>query len=169
MNGVQEQLAIHGGQPAVTIDDPEGWERPVDAQVELASELIREGGLSGAGSGLPAEFEQTFKDFSGADYCVTVSQGSSALASVYYTVGVGRGDEVITPTAGYLGAYEGALHLGARPIFCEADPDTLLADPDDIEQRITDCTAAICVTHFNGRVCDMDRLREMSDDHNVPS
>lgn len=168
MNETHEQLAIRGGQPAVTIDDPEGWERSVDEQVDLVSELVREGTLSGAGSGVPAEFEETFGEFSGADYCVTVNQGSSALAAAYYAVGVGPGDEVITPTAGYLGAYEGALHLGARPIFCEVDPDTLLADPADIEPRITDRTAAICVTHFNGRVCEMDRLREISDSCDVP-
>lgn len=164
----QSRLAIDGGQPTVTVENPENWERPVEEHVEAVSELVRKGSISGAGRGLPAEFEESFREFSGADYCVTVNQGSSALAAAYYAVGVGPGDEVITPTAGYLGAYEGALHMGARPVFCEADPDTLLADPEDIERRITDRTAAICVTHFNGRVCEMDRLQAISDKHDVP-
>lgn len=168
MSDSQEPLAINGGSSAVTVSEPEGWERPVEEQVDIVTELVREGSLSGAGSGLPAEFEDTFQQFTGAEYCVTLNHGSSALAAAYYAVGVGPGDEVITPTAGYLGAYEGALHLGARPVFCEVDPDTLLADPDDIEDRITERTAAISVTHFNGRVCDMDRLQKISEKYDIP-
>lgn len=168
MTDTAEPLALNGGQPAVTAENPEGWERPVEDQVELVSDLVREGAVSGAGSGLPAEFEETFQKYTDADYCVTVNHGSAALAAAYYAVGVGPGDEVIAPTAGYLGAYEGALHLGARPVFCESDPDTLLADPDDLEARITDRTAAISITHFNGRVCEMDRFQAISEEYDVP-
>ena len=163
-----DDLAIDGGPKAVTIENPERWERAVDEHVTAVEELIRDGFLSGSGRGPPLEFEEAFSEYTGADYCVTVDHGSTALASAFYAVGVGPGDEVITPSAGYIGAYAGALHMGARPVFCESDPDTLLADPDDIEERITDRTAAICVTHWNGRVCDMDRLLEIRDEYDVP-
>ena len=161
-------LAIDGGDPAVTIEDPERWQRPVEAEKRRVGELIEEGAITGSGSGFPLEFEETFREYTGAEYCVTVDHGSTALESAFYAVGVGPGDEIITPTAGYLGAYAGALHLGARPVFCELDPETLLPDPADIESRITDRTAAIEVIHFNGRVCDMDALREISDRHDIP-
>lgn len=163
-----ETLAIDGGEPAVTIDDPEGWERPIEAEKRAVNELLEAGAISGAGSGFPLEFEEAFREYSGAEYCVTVDHGSTALESAFYAVGVGPGDEVVTPTVGYIGAYAGALHLGARPVFCEIDPNTLLPDPDDVERRITDRTAAIAVTHWNGRVCDMDALREIGEQHDVP-
>lgn len=161
-------LAIDGGTPIVDVEDPERWERPVDEEKELVNELLEDGRISTAGGGLPKEFEEEFREYSGADHCVTVSHGSTALESAYYAVGVGPGDEVITPTVGYIGVYAGALHLGARPVFCEVDPDTLLPDPEDVEARITDRTAAIAITHWNGRVCDMDALMEISERHDVP-
>lgn len=162
------ELAINSGTKTVSIEDPEQWERPIEAQKEAVEELVEAGYLSGAGSGLPREFEEKFREYVGADYCLTVDHGSTALASAYYAVGVGPGDEVITPTVGYLGAYAGALHIGARPVFCEVDPDTLLADPADIENRITEHTAAINVTHWNGRVCDMSTLLEIGDQYGLP-
>lgn len=165
---IEEPLAIDGGDPAVTIDEPEGWERPIDREKALVTDLLEEGAISGAGRGLPREFEREFREYTGAEYCVTVNHGSTALESAFYSVGVGPGDEVITPTIGYIGAYAGALHLGARPVFCEIDPETLLPDPDDVEARITDRTAAIAVTHWNGRVCDMDALREIGERYDVP-
>lgn len=163
-----EELAIAGGDPAVTIKEPEEWERPVQEETELLTELLEDGEISGAGRGLPASFEDDFREYTGAEYCLTVDHGSTALESAFYAVGVGPGDEVITPTAGYIGAYAGALHLGARPVFCEIDPETLLVDPRDVEQRITDRTAAIAVIHWNGRVCDLDALEEISERYDVP-
>lgn len=161
-------LAIDGGEQAVTIDDPEQWERPVRAEKEIVRKLLEEGAISGSGSGFPLEFEEAFREYSSAEYCLTVDHGSTAIESAFYAVGVGPGDEVITPTVGYIGAYAGALHLGARPVFCEIDPETLLADPNDIEDRITDRTAAIAITHWNGRVCDMDAILDISERHDIP-
>jgi perosamine synthetase len=156
-----EKLAILGGEPAVTIKNPEQWRRPVEEEKKAVCELIDRGFLSGSGSGPPKEFEEQFREFIGAEYCLTVDHGSTALASAYYAVGVGPGDEVITPTAGYIGSYEGALHLGARPVFCDIDPRTLLIDPKDAERRITERTRAINPIHMNGRVCDMDALLDI--------
>lgn len=161
-------LAINGGQPAVTVEDPEQWERPVEKEKAAVCELIEEGFLSGSGSGPPRKFEEEFEEYVGADYCLTYDHGSTALEAAFYAVGVGPGDEVISPTAGYIGAYAGALHMGARPVFCEVDPRTLQIDPADVEDRITERTAAICATHWNGRVCDMDALLEIREEYDVP-
>jgi len=161
-------LAIDGGEPAVRVEDPETWERPVERQTEAVTGMIEEGFFSGAGYGPPEEFEERFADAVDAEYCLSVDHGSTALASAYYAVGVGPGDEVITPAAGYIGSYAGALHVGARPVFCETDPETLLVDPDDVEERITDRTAAINVIHKQGRVCDMDALLAIREEYDVP-
>ena len=65
---------------------------------------------------------------------------------------------MITPTLGYIGAYTGVIHLGARPVFCDVDPNTGLTDPADVEKRITSRTRAIFPIHLNGNVCDLDGL-----------
>lgn len=152
------KLAINGGPRAVTIDSEEQWKRPVEEERRLVNDLIEKGLLSGSGEGLPSEFEGEFREYIGSNYCLTVDHGSSALASAFYAAGVGPGDEVITPTIGYIGSYCGALHMGARPVFCDVDPKTLLIDPEDAERRITRHTRAIDAIHLWGQVCDMDAL-----------
>lgn len=162
-----QQPAVLGGEPAIQNDDPERWERETDRETEAAADCIRRGEMTGAGSGVAKQFEDEFGEYIGAEYCLTTDHGSSALASAYFAVGIGPGDEVIVPTAGYLGAYEGALHMGARPVFCDIDPDTLLIDLEDAERKITERTKAICAIHFNGRICNMDRLLEIGEEYDV--
>lgn len=162
-------LALNGGSPVVTIENPEQWRRPIDEELRLIRELLETGNISGEGpgSGMPDEFETAFKKYIGAKYCMTMDHGSTALSAAFYAAGVGPGDEVIVPTIGYLGTYGGALHMGARPVFCEPDPETLLIDPMDAERRITEKTRAIACIHAGGNVCDMDALLEIGRKHGV--
>ncbi|HID95563.1 MAG TPA: DegT/DnrJ/EryC1/StrS family aminotransferase [Candidatus Latescibacteria bacterium] len=165
---MSEKLAILGGKPAIEIKEPERWRRPVEEEKKLVCQLLDEGFVSGSGTGLPKEFEEDIREYVGCNFCLTVDHGSTALASAYYAVGVGPGDEVITPTAGYIGSYCGALHLGARPVFCDIDPKTLLVDPEDVERKITKRTRAINIIHFHGNVCDMDAFLHIRDKYGIP-
>jgi len=164
---VGDKLAILGGEPVVTVSTKEKWRRPIEEEKKLIWELLEKGEISGAGRGLPREFEEEFKEYVGCEYCLTVDHGHTALAAAYYAVGVGPGDEVITPAAGYIGSYAGALHMGARPVFCEIDPKTLLMDPEDVEKRITPRTRAINPVHMSGKVCDMDALMEIGERYGI--
>lgn len=162
------ELAILGGKPAVTIQDPEQWKPPIEEEKEEVCKLIEKRALSGAGSGLPKEFEEEFRQYVGSQFCLTVSHGHLALASAFYAVKGGPGDEFIVPTLGYIGTYAGALHMGARPVFCDIDPNTLLIDPNDVEKRITKRTRAIFAIHLWGNICDLDALTDISKRHGVP-
>ena len=164
---MKTELALLGGSKAVTVDVGEKWNPPVEEEKAAVCDLIDQRSLSGAGSGLPKEFEEEFKEFIGCDYVLTTSHGHTALASAFFAAGVGAGDEFIHPDIGYIGSYAGALHMGAKPVFCELDPKTLLADPSDIEKRITSKTRVINPVHYNGRVCDMDRLMAICEKHNL--
>jgi dTDP-4-amino-4,6-dideoxygalactose transaminase len=162
------KLAILGGQPAVTIQNPERWKPPIEEEKEIVCQLIEKRALSGAGSGLPKEFEEEFRQYVGSRYCLTVSHGHLALASAFYAVKGGPGDEFIVPALGYIGTYAGALHMGARPVFCDIDLETLLIDPSDAEKRITKRTKAIFAIHLWGNVCDMDALMDISRRYGIP-
>lgn len=161
------KLALLGGSPAVTIDLGEQWRRPVEEEKAAVCALIEEGYLSGSGEGLPRRFEEDFKEFIGCSYVLATSHGHTAIASAFFAAGLGAGDEFIHPTLGYLGSYAGALHAGATPVFCESDPKTLLADPADIERRITPKTRVINPIHDCGRVCDMDALLDICARHGL--
>lgn len=158
---MSEKLAIQDGKPVVDIDSSEQWKRPIEKEISLIRKLLEEGYLSGAGTGLPKEFEDRFREFIGAKYCLTTDHGTTALASAYYAVGIGPGDEVITPVGGYICSYAGAIHLGARPVFADVDPRTLLVDPKDVERKITRRTRAINIVDLGGNICDMDAFLEI--------
>jgi dTDP-4-amino-4,6-dideoxygalactose transaminase len=156
---MKSQLALFGGQRAVTVASEEKWVRPVAREREAVCDLINRGFLSGAGKGIPLAFEEEFREFIGCKYVLTTSHGHLAIASACFAAGLGRGDEFLHPTlGGYLGSYAGALHAGATPVFCEPDEKTLLLDPRDVERRITPRTRVVIPVHRSGRVCDMDSL-----------
>ena len=161
------ELAILGGPKAVTVDNSELWKSPVEEMKAAVCKLIDEGFLSGSGTGLPKQFEEEFREFIGCKYVLALSHGHTALASAFFAAGLGAGDEFIHPTPGYIGSYAGALHMGAKPVFCELDPKTLLSDPKDIEKRITSRTRVISPIHSCGRVCDMDALLNLCEKHNL--
>lgn len=164
---MNDKLAIHGGSPIVTIDDPEQWRRPIQREMKLIKELLEENFLSGAGTGLPKMFEENFQKFLGTKYCLTTCAGNLALMSAFYAVRVGPGDEVIVPVWSFSSSYAGAIHLGARPVFCEIDPRNMLIDPKDAERKITNRTRAIVAIHFDGNVCDMDALLEIGKKYGI--
>jgi dTDP-4-amino-4,6-dideoxygalactose transaminase len=91
-----------------------------------------------------------------------------ALYSAYFGLGVGPGDEVICPTYTWICSVSPALMLGARPVFCESDPESVLLDPSDVRRRITDKTRAIVAVHLWGNVCDLDPLMAISRETGVP-
>ena len=166
---MDERLAIHGGDPAVAIDSSEQWARPIDEEKRLIGELLEQGFLSGAGQGLPKAFEDAFRKLIDTDYCLTTDHGTTAMESAYYAAGVGPGDEVIQPTHTWICSYSGALtHMGARVVFCDIDPKTLLIDPQDVERKITQRTRAIVAVHMSGNVCDLDALTAIGHRYGIP-
>jgi perosamine synthetase len=73
------------------------------------------------------EFERRWRERGGLDYAITTVNGTSALYSAFFGLGVGPGDEVICPTFVWIGSIAPALFLGARPVFCESGERTMPA------------------------------------------
>jgi perosamine synthetase len=74
---------------------------------------------------------------------------------------------VIVPSYTFFASAAPILQCGAVPVFCDVDPETLTADPDDVERRITSRTVAICVVHLWGNPAPMDRFAEIARKHGV--
>jgi dTDP-4-amino-4,6-dideoxygalactose transaminase len=156
------RLAINGGPKAVTVQPRENWKPPKDELKTIVARMIDDGEWSVSGKGTPLEFEKSFQRYIGARYCLTQNNGTSALWSAYYSVGVRPGDEVIHPGYTWICSIAPAVHMGARPVFCEIDPETLLIDPRDMERRITPRTRAVSIVHLYGNVCDMDAIMSIA-------
>lgn len=162
------QLALFGGPKAFDRNFKELWDRPREKEKKLIYELIDRDELSCAGVGINREFENAFAGYIACKHSLAFSHGTQALMAAYYAVGIGPGDEVITPALGYIASYAGAMHLGARPIFCDIDPDTLLIDVREIRKKITPRTKAINIVHLNGRICDLEEIVKISAEFGIP-
>ena len=113
------------------------------------------------------KFEVSFADFVGTKHCIGVGNGTDALFIALKALGVGPGDEVITAVNTFVATPEAISLTGARPVFCDVDPETMMIDPDLIEERLTERTRAIVPVHLFGRVAAMDRIMNVADRHGL--
>jgi len=80
---------------------------------------------------------------------------------------VGPGDEVIMPSYTFVSTASAFVRMGAKPVFVDIRPDTLNMDENLIEAAITARTKVICVVHYAGVACEMDRIMAIARDHNL--
>ena len=165
--------AVLGGTPVfeITPDAPypklDQWQQITEEEAYIVYKMTLRNELSGT-SPTVQEFERTWCERHQTQFALSFTNGTAALHSAMFGLGVGPGDEVICPTYTWMGSITPALTLMATPVFCEVDPKTLLIDVDDVRQRITPRTKAIVAVHLWGNVCDMDALMALSDETGVP-
>lgn len=162
-----QRLAMAGGKAVFPRKFIEGWDRPRATEKELVHNLLDNDELSCAGVGISKRFEEAFASMIGCRYCLAFSHGTDALMAGYFAIGVGPGDEVITPAIGYISSYAGAMHLGARPIFTDINKSDLLISPKEIRRKITPRTKAINIIHLNGRICNLEEILKISKETNI--
>lgn len=104
------------------------------------------------------EFEDKFLQYTGGRFGVALNSASAAIHLALLAAGVGKGDEVITPSLTFVATNHPILMVGAKPVFCDIDEETLCADPADIEKKITSKTKAITVVHYGGHPVDLEPL-----------
>jgi dTDP-4-amino-4,6-dideoxygalactose transaminase len=107
-------------------------------------------------------FEREVAAYLGVPYAVGVSSGTTALHLAMLAMGIGPGDEVISPANGYLAAAESTINVGARPVYCDVDSPTANMDVRGVEPLISPRTKAIVAVHMYGHPVDMDPLMDLA-------
>lgn len=115
-----------------------------------------------------AELEEKLAAYVGAKYCITVANGTDALQIAQMALGIGPGDEVITPGFTYIATAETVALLGARPVYVDIDPRTYNLDPALLEAAITPRTKAIIPVSLYGQCADFDAINAIAEKHGIP-
>ncbi len=113
------------------------------------------------------KFEKEYAEYCGTKYCVGVGNGLDALRLILQACDIGEGDEVIVPSNTFIATVLAISYVGAVPVFVEPDINTLLINPDLIEEKITSRTKAIMVVHLYGRLADMEKIIEIARKHSL--
>jgi dTDP-3-amino-3,4,6-trideoxy-alpha-D-glucose transaminase len=104
-------------------------------------------------------FEGEFADYLGAKHAIGVANGTEAITIALRALGVGPGDDVVLPSFTFYATAEAAVNAGARPVFCDIDPDTFCVTPETVERALTPATKAIIAVHLFGNVAPVPELQ----------
>jgi dTDP-4-amino-4,6-dideoxygalactose transaminase len=113
------------------------------------------------------EFEKQAAEFLGVKHAIGCANGTDALQIALMALGIGRDDEVITPSFTFVATAEAIATVGATPMFVDIDERTYNIDAALIEQAITPRTKAIMPVHLFGQAADMDAILEIARRHNL--
>lgn len=106
-------------------------------------------------------FEKNISNFCETKYCVALNSGTDALTLALFSLGVRKGDEVITVPNSFIASTSVIVHLGAKPVFVDVLDDQNI-NPDLIETKITSKTKVIMPVHLTGRICQMDKINKIA-------
>lgn len=115
-----------------------------------------------------AELEEKLAAFCGAKHCITVANGTDALQIAQMALGIGPGDEVITPGFTYIATAETVALLGAKPVYVDIDPRTYNLDPALLEAAITPRTKAIVPVSLYGQCAEFDAINTIAAKYGIP-
>ena len=144
---------------------PYGRQTITDADIAAVTQVLKSDFLTTGPS--VNKFEEDLSTVTGVPNVAAVSSGTAALHTMYVSVGIEPGDEVIVPTITFAATANAAAYLGAKPVFADVDPGTLLIDPASVEKLITPKTKAIVGVDFAGQIADYDSLRNVANDTSI--
>ena len=132
--------------------------------LRIVDEVFRRGDFIGGASIEILEHE--LAQFLGVHHVVALNSGTDALILGLKSLGIGPGDEVITPANSFIASTAAIVAVGAIPVFADVLPDQNIA-PDAIAAAITARTKAIMPVHLTGRVADMHAIMRLAHAHGL--
>lgn len=144
------------------------FSRPAIGPEELAvvSEVLQSGWITTGPKN--QALEQAFCELTGNKHAIAVSSATAGMHVALMALGIGAGDEVITPSLTWVSTLNMIVLLGAEPVMIDVDRNTLMVTAAAIEAAITPRTRAIIPVHYAGAPVDIDAIRAVGERHGIP-
>jgi dTDP-4-amino-4,6-dideoxygalactose transaminase len=108
-----------------------------------------------------AAFEDEFGAYVGAKHAVSVANGTDALVLALRALGAGPGDEVVVPSFTFYASVEAIALTGARPVFCDVDPETYCVTADAVRAALTPRCKAVMAVHLFGNLAPVAEIEAL--------
>jgi dTDP-3-amino-3,4,6-trideoxy-alpha-D-glucose transaminase len=145
---------------AVSLFDTSTPLAPLRAEIRDAIDRVVDSGAFVLGPEVQA-FEHELASFVGAGQAVGVGNGTDALTIALRAMGIGPGDEVVVPSFTFYASAEAIPPTGARPVFCDIDPETFCVTPETVRAALTPRTKAVMVVHLFGNVAPVAEIEAL--------
>jgi UDP-4-amino-4-deoxy-L-arabinose-oxoglutarate aminotransferase len=104
-----------------------------------------------------------------APHAVLVNSWTNGAVAALLAMDIGADDEVIVPAMTFIASANVVELVGAKVVFADVDPATLLLTPELAARHVTQRTRAVIPVHLYGQMCDVPGLRDMLDRHPAAS
>lgn len=112
-------------------------------------------------------FEADFSKLFGVKHCIGTGNGTDSLFLILKALGIGSGDEVITPAFSCMPSSECITLTGATVVFADVDDQYYTLNPADVKRKITSKTKAIIAVHLYGQAAPLKKLKDICDQHKI--
>lgn len=136
-----------------------------DEEINAVAQVLRSGWITTGPQ--THQLEQDFSAAFGCKHAIAVSSATGGMHVTLMALGIGPGDEVITPSQTWVSTLNMIVLLGAEPVMIDVDPNTLMVSAEAIEAAITPKTKAIIPVHYAGAALDLDPIYAVANRHNI--
>ncbi|HSW70445.1 MAG TPA: DegT/DnrJ/EryC1/StrS family aminotransferase, partial [Gammaproteobacteria bacterium] len=144
-----------------------GWPVHEEDEREAVNQVLASGCTNYWTGSEGREFEKEYAAFTQTTYAVALMNGTVALEAALYALGLGPGDEVITPSRTFIASASCVVMRGARPVVADVDYHSQTLTVETIQACITPQTKAIIVVHLAGWPADMPRILQLAKQYNL--
>jgi len=159
-------LAIDGGEP-VRREPLPSWPKFDNDEIDAVAAVLGSGKVNYWTGEHGRMFEKEFAEYAGCSHGVALANGTAALDTALYALGIGRGDEVVVPSRTFIATASAVVLRGARPVMADIDAESKNLSVETVGGLITANTRAIIAVHLAGWPCDMDPLAVLARKHGI--
>lgn len=150
----------------IPLHDVIAQNRSIRQDLDAAWEAVNDSGTFINGPQVK-KFERDFAQYIGTEHCIGVGNATDGFEIAFHALGLNAGDEIIIPANAHVSPALAALKVGLKPVFCDVDETRMLLNEEMVSAKISERTKAVIAVHLYGRVCHINELKQLCEEHDL--